>query len=339
MSGMLEPLRFVLSKKHLRPVRDAIIRFAWRLDPDLSALGWLPADILMSLQRRRSAFSWNQYHKLGNELRKQLENDPEWRQGAAKSWLVANGPLNAMKYLRKPAGRALDFGCGSHFSDSTAIILYLFGADNIDCIDLIELDSGFDSSDSHELVHWFEDRILRGETMLIPGGPKLNRERLDELHRLAAREKNPESSAKRHKAIHLIRGDLMKQGWKDGRYDLIFSNAVLEHVTEPQMIFTELFRLLKPGGVMHHQIDFKDHRWYSDKEKYPMMGRADSPHGWSDPLTNGLRYGGWKRIVSGLDGIRMLKSDPHDKDGKSLSPKEAGDENTVFWEFTLRKSP
>ena len=44
-------------------------------------------------------------------------------------------------------------------------------------------------------------------------------------------------------------------------YDLIFSQAVLEHirVNEFEDMLEECHRLLKPNGVMSHVIDFKDH--------------------------------------------------------------------------------
>lgn len=43
--------------------------------------------------------------------------------------------------------------------------------------------------------------------------------------------------------------------------DFIWSQAVLEHVriSEVGPLFTEFFRILKPGGLMSHSVDFKDH--------------------------------------------------------------------------------
>jgi predicted SAM-dependent methyltransferase len=45
----------------------------------------------------------------------------------------------------------------------------------------------------------------------------------------------------------------------DATVDMIYSQAVLEHVDEPGQLYTLCYRWLKPGGLMSHQIDFKSH--------------------------------------------------------------------------------
>jgi len=42
--------------------------------------------------------------------------------------------------------------------------------------------------------------------------------------------------------------------------DMIYSQAVLEHVDDLPFTYQALYRWLKPGGFMSHQIDFKCHR-------------------------------------------------------------------------------
>jgi SAM-dependent methyltransferase len=68
----------------------------------------------------------------------------------------------------------------------------------------------------------------------------------------------------------------------DEAVDLVVSQAVLEHVDALEDTYGAMFRWLRPGGVMSHQIDFKCHatadRWnghlaYSDLSWQLMRGK------------------------------------------------------------------
>lgn len=76
--------------------------------------------------------------------------------------------------------------------------------------------------------------------------------------------------------------------------DFAFSCAVLEHVALDEMrpLFQELGRVIKPGGVMVHWIDFRDHLAFS------LHSLRFSRRLWENPVfrnagfyTNRLRYG------------------------------------------------
>ncbi len=43
-------------------------------------------------------------------------------------------------------------------------------------------------------------------------------------------------------------------------FDVIFSHATLEHVSDPARAVANIGRMLRPGGVTSHQIDLRDHR-------------------------------------------------------------------------------
>lgn len=48
-----------------------------------------------------------------------------------------------------------------------------------------------------------------------------------------------------------------------GSLDFAFSTSVLEHVTEPDAVYAAVSRALRPGGVVYHSIDLRDHRDFS----------------------------------------------------------------------------
>lgn len=45
----------------------------------------------------------------------------------------------------------------------------------------------------------------------------------------------------------------------DASVDIIYSCAVLEHVHDLDLCFAEMTRVLKPDGIMYHEVDLRDH--------------------------------------------------------------------------------
>lgn len=85
---------------------------------------------------------------------------------------------------------------------------------------------------------------------------------------------------------------------REGSVDMVYSQAVLEHVDDLRRTYGALFRWLKPGGFMTHQIDFKSHgtaeRWnghwsYSDFTWKIIKGRRPYLIN-REPLSGHLRY-------------------------------------------------
>ncbi len=88
-----------------------------------------------------------------------------------------------------------------------------------------------------------------------------------------------------------------------GSVDMIFSQAVLEHVTDMSGVYEAMHQWLTPGGAMSHQIDYRCH------------GKADTWNGhWTYSDT------AWKVVV----GRRpyLLNREPHSAHRKQL--REAG---------------
>jgi SAM-dependent methyltransferase len=59
-------------------------------------------------------------------------------------------------------------------------------------------------------------------------------------------------------------------------YDLVISNACLEHVADVGALFRRLRELVAPGGRMVHQIDGKAHmRWFRDRDPLNHLRYSD----------------------------------------------------------------
>jgi SAM-dependent methyltransferase len=105
--------------------------------------------------------------------------------------------------------------------------------------------------------------------------------------------------------------------------DLIISQAVMEHVDDLEFAYVEMFRWLKKGGIMSHQIDFKAHEMTKEWDghfyiksglwnilahgrKYPMNRLPFSSH------INAIQKAGFtiRNIVPVLDKNNFLSKHP-----------------------------
>lgn len=53
-----------------------------------------------------------------------------------------------------------------------------------------------------------------------------------------------------------VRADGLDLPFRDDCFDLILSQAVLEHVIDPQRYIDEIFRVLRPGGILYLEVAF-----------------------------------------------------------------------------------
>ncbi|MGH9591135.1 MAG: class I SAM-dependent methyltransferase [Terracidiphilus sp.] len=56
--------------------------------------------------------------------------------------------------------------------------------------------------------------------------------------------------------IQYLRGDITRAGFSDGFFDAVTCMSVIEHGVPPQAYFTEMFRILKPGGMLITSTDY-----------------------------------------------------------------------------------
>jgi len=58
-------------------------------------------------------------------------------------------------------------------------------------------------------------------------------------------------------------------------FDVVLSNAVLEHVYDPGAAAKSLYAVLAPGGKGYHQVDFRDHHDFSHPLEYLLQSERD----------------------------------------------------------------
>jgi SAM-dependent methyltransferase len=114
----------------------------------------------------------------------------------------------------------------------------------------------------------------------------------------------------------------------DGKIDFAYSCSVLEHVRDPEGIYHELARALRPGGLMSHIIDLRDHHHpdpldflrYGDRLWSLMQGRSA---GWTNRLRSSDHLGLMERA-----GFKILEAQPKVIDAlpppESLDPRFQG---------------
>ena len=145
----------------------------------------------------------------------------------------------------------------------------------------------------------FPDQVLTAE--------RLNRAL--ETNRIARLRKSVASAGVDDSCIHY------KVPWHEfeviesSSIDMIFSQAVLEHVDDLGHCYDRMYQWLKPGGLMSHQIDFRCHdtardwngHWtYSDLTWWSIRGRRPYPSINRLPVSQHLRFmqlAGFKVVV------------------------------------------
>lgn len=99
----------------------------------------------------------------------------------------------------------------------------------------------------------------------------------------------------------------------ESTFDVIYSNAVLEHVRDPLKTITECRRILKPGGLAVHQIDLRDHEDFDN----PLEFLKVSAEEWVERMAyrGGSYLNRWRscNYIEGLQQngfeIELFKSD------------------------------
>lgn len=113
--------------------------------------------------------------------------------------------------------------------------------------------------------------------------------------------------------------------------DFIYSVSVLEHIRDVENVIYSMKRLLKPGGIMYHHIDIRDHYNFSS----PFLFYKYSRSTWENWLTkeggsytNRLRYRDFINLFkeSGFSLVK-LETKRYPLNGKYLDTEFRGQED------------
>ena len=227
---------------------------------------------------------------------------------------------NHLKYFTTYATTAplssLEIGTGWY--PIVPIGLYLFGFENIVSIDITDL---LTTASVHQTIERYETYLTSGR--LAPFLNKVDMDRFAKLKELLKSNEPPHELLKKIN-VQVIIGDARKIDHPDGSYDLINSNNTFEHIYPEILIdiVKEFKRLLKPTGIMSHQIDMSDHFAHLDKSItiYNFLKYSDKQWSVIDNTIqpqNRLRVSDFRKIFADL-GLRVLHEQNREGDTNQI---------------------
>lgn len=152
--------------------------------------------------------------------------------------------------------RILELGPGHSLLGG--ILLVSWGAERYDGVDpfpIAKLDA--------RRVRALEARI-NGPQALPAHDPVFASRRAEVLERFRATVDLKEEEVRLDpERVQIHQEDAAQLSFPEASYDLVLSNAVLEHVQDLPGVARECARVLAPGGLAIHQIDLRDHRDFS----------------------------------------------------------------------------
>jgi SAM-dependent methyltransferase/uncharacterized protein YbaR (Trm112 family) len=79
---------------------------------------------------------------------------------------------------------------------------------------------------------------------------------------------------RRSRTLQFVRGDIAEAGLKDECFDAVLSMGVIMFTPDPYRAFTEICRLVKPGGRFYICVDRCSETFFGRYVKYPLLDAA-----------------------------------------------------------------
>lgn len=80
-----------------------------------------------------------------------------------------------------------------------------------------------------------------------------------------------------HSRLEFVQRPLGKAGIEPASVDILVSNSLLEHVSEPASLIADMAKIARPGSLSVHGIDGIDHRWYADPSRHRLGFLQEDP--------------------------------------------------------------
>lgn len=188
-------------------------------------------------------------------LRDRLDQDNTWRYGTRRTRRLAQRYRPIAEHVRLKGARFIDFGCGPHNPLDIAVVLYINGA-----AEGISVDIRPPTDPRQSAVALYD---LIAECLTLPerwhwGGVDID-EFLRRAHRFdreALRSGDLWGGLGTAQCRHVVGDDWQKEH----DIDAIVSQSVLEHIHDLDGVIAAMSTVMRPGGVMLHRIDMRDHR-------------------------------------------------------------------------------
>ncbi len=156
----------------------------------------------------------------------------------------------------------------------------------------------------------FSRALERGSRVLDAGAGEGKYSRWFTRHRYIALDLAVGDIAWDYGSLDAI-GDLQRLPFRDQSFDAVVNIVTLEHVREPAIVLTELYRTLKPGGriLMVVPHEWEEHQQPHDYYRYTRFGAEYllAKAGFAEIVIQPV--GGYFRLVSRrlLNGIQFSK--------------------------------
>jgi len=157
----------------------------------------------------------------------------------------------------------LDFGCGGRRPFSIAAMLYLFGADQISCIDVCDVKNTPEVARGLFCLLAVMALGMSGFESKRLYRPKYIRKRIADFNLDALKAGNLRKGLPR--GIKHYIGDYLDLHKQIGQLDLMVSSSVFEHIPNLEKVLKIYKMNMNPNGFIYTDIDYRDHRLYTLK--------------------------------------------------------------------------